>query len=144
VPHCIIAVSVLISALLISAPPPPSARIFGDTAVAAAVAGQPRAIAVGDWNGDARLDFAVASTQPDAVEILIGQGNGAYTSAGTLGVGRGPSAIVAADLNDDGKIDLAVTNHDSNDVTILFGDGATFHAGLAISSGGVGPVSIRA
>jgi VCBS repeat protein len=88
--------------------------------------GIPRYVAVGDFNGDGRLDLAVslfnANTLNGSVAILLGQGNGSFDSPRSFPVGIAPTFVVVADFNNDGKLDVAVLNHISN-VSILLGDG---------------------
>ncbi|MGC1106278.1 MAG: VCBS repeat-containing protein [Candidatus Acidiferrales bacterium] len=86
-------------------------------------------LAIGDFNGDDKLDIAVASyfgnPATSAVTILLGNGDGTFTQAtgSPITVGNNPSAIVAGDFNGDGKLDLAIANLNDNTVTILLGNG---------------------
>jgi hypothetical protein len=70
----------------------------------------PISLAAGDFNGDGKLDLAVANLLDGTVSVLFGNGDGTFTAGPTLQVGPEPFAVVAADLNHDGKIDLAVTS----------------------------------
>jgi hypothetical protein len=85
--------------------------------------------AVGDFNGDGKLDIAATGGGYDytanLVTILLGNGDGTFSLAqnSTFATGSNPWAIVAADFNGDGKLDLAVVNYDSNSATILLGNG---------------------
>jgi FG-GAP-like repeat/Putative Ig domain len=100
--------------------------------------------AVGDFNGDGKLDIAATGggfTHPEnVVTILLGNGDGTFSLAqdSTFATGSNPWAIVAADFNGDGKLDLAMVNYDGDSVTILLGNGdGTFTAapGSPISVG---------
>jgi Flp pilus assembly secretin CpaC len=94
----------------------------------------PSAIAVGDFNGDGKLDLAVANKGDNAVSILLGNGDGTFQSQRTFATGVGPDAIVAGDFNGDGKLDLAVANFTDNTISILLGNGdGTFTAGRTIT-----------
>jgi hypothetical protein len=89
--------------------------------------------AVGDFNGDAGLDIAVASIITNNLYILLNQGNGSFVVADTYSLGFTPQSTVTADVNKDGKLDLLLTVADPNtgalrlDVMLGNGDG-TFAA----------------
>ncbi len=102
----------------------------------------PSAIAVGDFNGDGKLDLAVAMFGNNDVYIYTGNGDGTFSFAGFRAVGTQPVAIVAGDFNHDGNLDLATANSGSSNVSILLGNGnATFQAAAAYAVGNT-PVSI--
>jgi trimeric autotransporter adhesin len=101
-------------------------------------------IAVGDFNGDGQLDLAVAycndtfpTTQPGAVELLLGNGDGTFNLAtASPATGNTPTAIASGDFNGDGNLDLAIANGNSNTATILLGNGnGTFTAAASPATG---------
>lgn len=104
------------------------------------------AVAVGDFNGDGKLDLALASAGDNCVTILLGNGDGTFTQAAgsPFTVGNQPSAIAIGDFDGDGKLDLAVTNQADNTVTILLGngDGTFTQATGSPFAVGNGPTSI--
>lgn len=104
------------------------------------VGASPRAIALGDFNGDGHLDLAVGTYSPGTVEIFLGNGSGDFTEHDdyTLASLAGVGVVVAADLNGDGHTDLVVTTSDEGNnygyssVFVLLGDGS---GGFAPASG---------
>lgn len=83
----------------------------------------PLAIVSGDFNGDGKIDLALADG--NAVSVL-GNGNGTFGNAITYPTG-GASSVVIGDFNGDGNPDLAVGNESSgganNTISILLGKG---------------------
>lgn len=67
----------------------------------------PYFLAVGDFNGDGRLDLAASDLYSDSVSVLLGKGDGTFAAAATIHSGSGGSPVASADLNGDGKLDLA-------------------------------------
>ena len=84
------------------------------------------ALAVGDFNGDARPDVAVVNAgdgQGGSVSVLLNTGNGTFGTATSHGVGILPTSIAAGDLNGDGALDLVVANGNTGDFNLLVNDG---------------------
>src|SRR5438132_9322513 len=67
-----------------------------------------------DFNKDGKLDLAVAVS--GGVQILLGQGNGAFVPGPTAAVTDGYTvgSIQTADFNNDGKLDLIVSSGQSS------------------------------
>ncbi|MBI4325036.1 MAG: VCBS repeat-containing protein, partial [Chloroflexi bacterium] len=84
-----------------------------------AVGTSPSSVAVGDFNGDGKLDLAVANRISDNVSILLGTGTGSFSAATSFAVGSGPTSVAVGDFNGDGKPDLAVAT--PGIVSILLG-----------------------
>ncbi len=102
----------------------------------------PQGIAVGDFNGDGKLDVAVANAFSGDVSILLGDGAGRFSAGTAVQLGGQPAALVAGDFNGDSKIDLAVADLYYNRVFLLSGNGnGTFAVGTPISAG-LAPIAL--
>ena len=95
----------------------------------------PDSLVIGDMNGDAKADLAVANRASDTISVLLGNGNGTFQAPQTFAAGPSPGALVIGDVNSDGKVDLAEANNgspylgDNNSVGVLLGNGnGTFQA----------------
>ena len=109
------------------------------------VGGLPRAIAVGDLNGDQHTDFATANGAADTVTPAYGNGFGGFTTGPPVGVGDDPHGIVVADLDGDGRGDIATADRGDDTVTVLIQDeGGEFQPLEPIASRGNSPVVIAA
>ncbi|HEY6293675.1 MAG TPA: choice-of-anchor D domain-containing protein, partial [Terriglobia bacterium] len=91
----------------------------------------PVRIAIGDFNGDGKLDLAVVNQLASTVSILLGNGNGTFQAHVDYSVGLEPSAVVVGDFNRDDKLDLAVANFSTQTVSVLIGNGnGTFQSAV--------------
>jgi hypothetical protein len=94
-------------------------------------------VAVGDFNGDGKLDLAVGgyAGQTYSITILLGNGDGTFTNKGSVATGGTFQTFAVGDFNGDGIPDLAVANTTADIVTILLGNGdGTFTASTAATS----------
>ena len=109
-------------------------------------------VAVGDFNGDTRLDLAVANSLSNNISVLLGNGNGAFQpvvnySTSIPGKNGVPTSVVVGDFNRDGILDLAAVSPSLNDISILLGLGnggfqPPAHYGLDSSIVSVNPNSL--
>ena len=100
-------------------------------------------MAVGDFNGDGKLDLAVANFGSDRIRIFDGLGNGTFSYASRLATGSEPIALATGDFNGDGKLDLAVANFGNNTVEVFMNNGSgSFGTGATYNSGGTEPRSL--
>jgi len=76
-------------------------------------------VAVGDFDGDDDLDFAVPNPGYHTVSILWVRAPFVFDSPQDIVVAQRPAALVATDLDSDGKVDLAVACERSADVAIF-------------------------
>jgi hypothetical protein len=86
----------------------------------------PVAVAVGDFNGDHKLDLAIAnSTSSGTVSVLLnttapGSTVPSFASPVSFPAGSSPDSVAVGDFNGDGKPDLAVANNlSSGTVSVL-------------------------
>ena len=68
----------------------------------------PARIVIADFNGDGKLDIAVANSGSANVSILLGNGDGTFRQAHAYSVGGGMTSVAAGDFNADGRTDLVV------------------------------------
>ena len=118
------------------------------------VAGEKPWVAAADFNGDGKLDVAVAnsgdlnlraggplggatgqSSTNGAVSVLLGRGDGTFDPAVDYRAGVSPSSIALGDIDGDGKLDIVVGNG-INGISVLLGHGdGTFATAVPHESG---------
>src|SRR5262249_2170614 len=85
------------------------AGTFG-AAASFAVGSNASSFALGDFNGDGKLDIVTANLPDNSLSILLGNGDGTFQPARTINLGLTPRFVVVGDFNGDGKLDIATTN----------------------------------
>lgn len=98
----------------------------------------PPSVTTADFNGDGKLDLAVANQNSNTVSILLGNGDGTFQSQVDYAAGSHAYEICVGDFNGDGKQDLAVADNTTEGaVSILLGNGdGTFQAPASYSING--------
>lgn len=106
---------------------------------------QPSSLATGDFNGDGKVDVAIANgaipISNPSLAIMLGNGTNGFGPPQTMDLGLDLEGLVARDFTGDGILDLAVMNftHPSvigvpDNVVLLSGNGA----GLFNLTGAIG------
>jgi hypothetical protein len=108
---------------------------------------KPLEVVVGDFNGDGKLDLAVALGNQAAIALLMGVGDGTFQAARTVTTASSalyyPVALTVADFNHDGRLDIATANSSAGG-SILLGNGdGTFQTYKSLGSS-KGPTWIAA
>jgi uncharacterized protein (TIGR03437 family) len=106
----------------------------------------PASVAVGDFNGDGKLDIVTANSGDNTATELLGDGSGGFAAAAgsPFAVGTNPRSVVVGDFNGDGELDFVMANAGGNSITELLGNGT---GGFTPATGnpfavGTNPVSI--
>jgi hypothetical protein len=115
----------------------------GDGSFAAATTygpyyGQIFSPALVDFNGDGKVDVAVAGWHSNSVKVFLGNGDGTLREPRDFATDRGSNSVAAGDFNADGKLDLVTANYSnsSNSVSMLLGNGdGTFQTARFFAAG---------
>ena len=79
-------------------------------------------VALGDFDEDGHVDFAIAS-RGDQLTTFRGLGDGTFEAPVSLSTGDGPVFLASADVNGDRHLDLIVASEYDRDVTVHLGRG---------------------
>ena len=94
----------------------------------------PYYITSADFNGDGRLDLIIAHVDSSKLSILLGNGDGTFSSPRPVPTSGKPFSVTAARMDSDGIVDLVVANYQATaggtgNVEVLLGNGdGTFHS----------------
>lgn len=76
-------------------------------------------VAVGDFNHDGNPDIAATYMEDNAIRVLMGSGNGNFTTAVVYPVGKQPYSVTSGDLTNNGYDDLVTANTGDDTVSVL-------------------------
>jgi hypothetical protein len=79
----------------------------------------PAAIAIGDFNGDGKLDIVEAG---QGVSTILGNGDGTFSTGKNSPMTRNPNSIAVGDFDHDGKLDLVMADF-LDYVSVMLGNG---------------------
>src|SRR5262249_53508728 len=68
----------------------------------------PYSVAVGDFDGDGKMDVVTANNSD--VSVLMGNGDGTFAAPVSIDLGTQPRSVAEGDFNADGKMDLVATS----------------------------------
>ncbi len=107
--------------------------------------GDVRSVAVGDFNRDGRQDLIAVDHSPrpfttiyDAL-VLLGSGDGTFSSPTRVPVGTAPVHVVVGDFNGDQRADVAIADEGSNALSVLLGNGDGSFASASFLPVGTSP-----
>lgn len=78
----------------------------------------------GDFNNDGNVDLCVSATGTDNAWILLGAGDGSFSSVQSVAVGSVPHGIVALDVDGDADWDIVNANEVDNNLSLMINNGA--------------------
>lgn len=102
------------------------ANIFAATFAAYPTGGEPKAVAIDDFNNDGKKDLAVVNRGSHTVSILLGDGAGNFSTATNFSTGdtfSEPFGLVTGDFNNDNKTDVVVSQPNVRVISLMLGNG---------------------
>jgi hypothetical protein len=90
-----------------------------------------------DFDNDGLTDLCVAAASSHSVSILLGAGDGSFSSNQEITVGTAPHGIVPLDVDGDADLDIVNANVDSDELSLLINDGNGSFGAPTFFEGGV-------
>lgn len=98
------------------------ATFAGQTLYSTGFGSHPNSVAVGDFNNNTLSDIVVANYGINSIGVLLGYGNGSFTTPILTSIGSSrPISLATGDFNNDNILDIAVVNYGVFNVAILVG-----------------------
>lgn len=108
------------------------------TAYSTGASGAPFGVALGDVNGDGRLDIVAVNSSTSTAGVLLGQAGGTFAAvvSYSTGANSGPFRLALGDVNADGRPDIITANFGSNSAGVLLGQASGTFAPVVLYATG--------
>jgi hypothetical protein len=80
-------------------------------------------LALGDVNGDGKLDVILGTSFAQGFVVLLGNGAGGFSVGNSYVIGYGAAVVAVGDLNGDGKLDVVASGANYPELNTLLGNG---------------------
>jgi cysteine-rich repeat protein len=97
-------------------------------------------LALGDLDGDGRLDVVVGLAAGSGVVPYLNRGPGGLVNAGILATGSHPQAVALGDVDGDDRLDIVTADVDDDSLSVLRSRAG--YAPASVASGGMRPTDV--